>query len=80
MMFINFLLEPEVAMANAEYICYATPNTAVLNSEDYSLKDNKYLYPANYDEIVSKASYYRDLPADIKSYYGDLWTLIKGGG
>ena len=80
MMFINFLLEPEVALANAEYICYATPNTAVLENEDYSLKDNKYLYPENYDEVVSNASYYQDLPAEIKSYYGDLWTEIKGGG
>ena len=80
MMFINFLLEPEVALANAEYICYATPNTAVLENEDYSLKDNKYLYPENYDEVVSNASYYQDLPAEIKTYYGDLWTQIKGGG
>ncbi|MBQ4116426.1 MAG: spermidine/putrescine ABC transporter substrate-binding protein, partial [Clostridia bacterium] len=40
LMYINFLLEPEVALANAEYICYATPNMAVLNNEDYSLKDS----------------------------------------
>ena len=78
--YIDFMLSEEAAIANAEYICYATPNTAVLENEDYSLKDNKYLYPENYDEVVSNASYYQDLPAEIKSYYGDLWTEIKGGG
>ena len=28
--FINFMLEPEIALANAEYIYYATPNKSVL--------------------------------------------------
>ena len=53
---------------------------SVLENDEYSLKDNEYLYPENYDEVVSNASYYQDLPAEIKTYYGDLWTQIKGGG
>ncbi|MBQ7846868.1 MAG: extracellular solute-binding protein, partial [Clostridia bacterium] len=77
MMFINFLLEPEVATANAEYICYATPNTAVLANEDYSLRDNEYLYPENYDEIVKNAVYYKDLPSEIRNYYESLWIKVK---
>lgn len=78
MMFINFLLEPEVATANAEYICYATPNTGVLANENYSLGDNEYLYPENYDEIVANATYYKDLPAEIRTYYEELWIRVKG--
>ncbi len=78
MMFINFLLEPEVATANADYICYATPNTGVLENEDYSLKDNEYLYPENYDEIVENATYYKDLPSDIRVYYEELWNKVRG--
>lgn len=73
-MFINFLMEPEVAMANAEYICYASPNTAVVNSDDYSLKGNEVLYPANLDEI--KKEYFHDIDADIRKYYEDLWVSI----
>lgn len=78
MMFINFLLEPEVATANAEYICYATPNTGVLSNEEYSLRDNEYLYPENYDEIVENAVYYKDLPSEIRTYYEELWIRVKG--
>lgn len=72
MMFINFMLEPEVALANAEYICYATPNTAVLNNDEYSLKDNEYLYP----KTAPKADYYHDLDPEVRSYYESLWEKI----
>ncbi len=34
--YINFMLSEEAAVANAEYICYASPNTQVLQSEDYA--------------------------------------------
>ena len=74
LMYINFLLEPEVALANAEYICYATPNMAVLNNEEYSLKDSEVLYPA--EENKPKTQYFHDLDADIRSYYEKLWEDI----
>ncbi len=76
-LFINFLMEPEVALANAEYICYASPNTAVVNNDDYSLKDSEVLYPANLDEI--KKEYFEDINADIRKYYEDLWVSINLG-
>jgi spermidine/putrescine transport system substrate-binding protein len=31
-LYINFLLDTEVAVANAEYICYASPNTKVVEN------------------------------------------------
>jgi len=74
LMFINFLLEPEVALANAEYMCYASPNTAVLNNPEYSLKDNKYLYPS--ESEMPKTTYYHDLDPEIRSYYEKLWEQI----
>lgn len=74
LMYINFLLEPEVALANAEYLCYATPNTAVLNNEDYSLKDNEILYPA--EDKKPKTEYFHDLSPDIRSYYEKLWEDV----
>ncbi|MBQ4353293.1 MAG: ABC transporter substrate-binding protein, partial [Clostridia bacterium] len=45
-MYINFLLEPEVALANAEYICYASPNTAVVENPAYSFYQDEILYPS----------------------------------
>ena len=75
MMYINFLLEPEVAMANAEYICYASPNTSVINNEEYSFKDDPILYPP--DEIKSNTQYYHDLDPEIRDYYESLWTKVR---
>ena len=44
-LFINFMCEPEISLANAEYLYYLCPNTAVLADDRYSLKDNEVLYP-----------------------------------
>lgn len=74
LMYINFLLEPEIALANAEYICYASPNTSVVENENYSLKDEKILYPDEEDMPVTQ--YFHDLPADIRSYYESLWETV----
>lgn len=72
LMYINFLMEPEVALANAEYLYYATPNTAVLNNEDYSLKDNEILYP----EKQPKTQYFHDMDSETRSYYEKLWDEV----
>ncbi len=72
LMFINFLLEPEIALANAEYLCYATPNTAVLANPEYSLAGNEYLYP----EVYPPVQYYHDLDVETRSYYESLWEEI----
>lgn len=74
MMYINFLLEPEIALANAEYICYASPNTAVMENDEYSLKGNEILYPA--EDAKPKCEYFHDLPADVRSYYETLWEKV----
>ncbi len=74
LMFINFMLEPEVALANAEYICYASPNTAVVNHPDYSLAGNEFLYPENQDAI--KTEYYKDLDDETRRYFEKLWVEV----
>ncbi len=74
LMFINFMLETEVALANAEYICYATPHTGVLAHEDYSLADNNILYPENQNEI--KTEYYHDLDDETRAYFEKLWEEV----
>ncbi len=75
MMYINFLLEPEVALANAEYICYASPHTDVINNDNYTYKNDPILYPA--DNIKKNAQYYHDLNPEIRDYYEKLWTEVK---
>lgn len=71
MLYINFLLEPEIALANAEYIRYASPHTAVVNSDEYSLKGNEILYPD--EESMPKTEYFHDFSPEVRSYYEGLW-------
>lgn len=79
MLYINFLLEPDIALANAEYIGYASPNTAVINNEDYYYYNSDILYPD--DDDLPKADYnleyYHDLDPKIRQYYENLWIDIK---
>ena len=72
--FINFMLEPEIALANAEYIYYATPNKAVLENPDYSLADSEAVYP----ESLENAQAFHNLPTDTLQYMNTLWMKVKG--
>ncbi len=72
--FINFMMEPEIALANAEYIYYATPNTAVIENEDYSLADSEAVYPEN----LKGAQEFHNLPTDTLQYMNNLWMKVKG--
>ncbi len=75
MMYINFLLEPEVALANAEYICYASPNTSVIENDSYTYKDDPILYPS--EDVKKHTQYYHDLNPEIRSHYENLWIDVK---
>ncbi len=75
MLFINFLLEPDIALANAEYIGYASPNTAVVNNPEYYYYQNEILYPSDID--LPKTQYFTDINNDIRLYYENLWIDVK---
>jgi len=76
--YINFLLSPDIALEIAEYICYATPNSSVLENDEYSLKDNKYLYPS--DEVLAKTQIFTYLPQETTDLVNDLWNSIAISG
>lgn len=75
LLYINFLLEPEVALANAEYLYYVSPNTAVRENEEYSLHDSEVLYPSK--EILDKAQWFENLDEELLGYYEELWIEVK---
>jgi len=74
--FINFMLEPEIALANAEYIYYATANKAVLENDEYSLADSEAVYPD--DEVMKKAQRFHNLPEENLQYMNTQWMKVKG--
>ena len=73
--FINFMHEPQVALENAEYIYYASPNTSVINNEEYSLHGNEAIYP----EETPNGQCFGNLPQNILELQADLWTKAKSG-
>ncbi len=74
--YINFLLDPEVALSNAFYIGYATPNTGVLEHPDYAeMKENQYLYPS--PENMPDVEYFHNLPQETLTMFSDLWSEIR---
>lgn len=73
--YINFLLDPDIAVENANYLGYATPNTAVLARDDYALKGNEYLYPN--DAQMPKTEYFFNLPQQTLTLMTDLWSELK---
>ena len=80
--FINYMLSPEPAIANAEYIYYACPNKAVFTDEDYieemGEEAMEILYPSGSDfrENYEKFAF-RGLDADMLDYVNSLWESLK---
>lgn len=72
--FINFMMEPPIALANAEYIYYATPNKAVRENPEYSLKDSEAVYPTELTNVQA----FHNLPLGSLQYMNSLWTRVKG--
>lgn len=73
-MFINFLLDPENAKANAEYIGYSIPNTGTLELLDKEITDNKVAYPSK--DILDKSETFIDIGSNIKTY-DRAWIELK---
>ncbi len=77
-LYINFMLQTNVAVANANYIGYASPNKTVLTSDDYDYKGNKILYPE--DLGTYNIQYYENLDADTIKLIDKLWGQVKAEG
>ena len=73
-LYINFLLEPDVALANAEYICYASPHTEVYTNPEYSFYGDEILYP---EEGKFKTQLFLNLDPEILALMSTLWDDVK---
>jgi len=73
--YINFLMEPEIALENAEYIRYASPHMEVINNKDYTYYKNKLLYPTA--DIMPQTTIFRNLPPDILDLMNRRWDDVK---
>lgn len=73
--FINFMLEPENAAKNAEYIGYSTPNKVAKTLLPKEISEDKQFYPD--DEVISHLDVYKDLGTKYLEIYNDLFLEFK---
>lgn len=73
--FINFMLEPENAAQNAEYIGYSTPNKEALKLLPKEISSDEQFYPD--DKTISHLEVYQNLGAKYLGIYNDLFLQFK---
>ena len=80
--FINYMLSPEPAIANAEFIYYASPNSAVYTDEGYIEEMGEEAMAILYPEVDDFAALYneyafRSLDESTLDYVNSLWETLK---
>ncbi len=80
--FINYMLSEEPAIANAEYIYYASPNRLVYENEDYIEEMGEETMAVIYPGIESfqeslNAYAYRNLDPETLDLLNSLWETLK---
>ena len=81
--YINFMLSEDAAIANAEYICYASPNRLVYENEEYIAAMEELHEDAMsilYNDIIDKnfqAEYYHNLSPEQLERVNELWEELK---
>ena len=74
-MFINFMCETEVALANAEYICYSSPQTEVRGLLPPELAESELMYPS--EEYLALCETMLVLPTDINDAMSKAWSDVR---
>ncbi len=75
--FINYLLRPEVAAANTNFVSYPNPVTTSTPLIDAAIRDNKTIYPP--PEVQAKLFGLKIMPPEVDRLYTRLWTELKTG-
>lgn len=74
MRFINFMNDPEIALKNAEYTGYATPNKAARDMLPREVAEDRSIYPE--EEDLVDAEIFVNLGQTL-SIYDRIWTEVK---
>lgn len=73
--FINFMLDPEIAARNAEYVGYSTPNAEALKLLPEEISQDERFYPD--PEMTDKLEVYQNLGKRMLSHYNELFLEFK---
>lgn len=73
--FINFMLDPDNAAANAEYIGYSSPNKEAIKKMPKEITEDPQFYPR--DDIIEHLEVYQDLGTDYLEIYNNRFLEFK---
>ncbi|MEY8461972.1 ABC transporter substrate-binding protein [Streptococcus merionis] len=73
--FISFMLRPENALRNAEYIGYSTPNNVAKAMLDKETREDQAFYPSG--ETLDNLEVYDNLGKELLGEYNDLYLQFK---
>ena len=75
--FINFLCDPEIAAANMDWICYATPISAAKEFMDPDTVSSPISYPDQ--ETLDRGTSFGYLPEETSRYMENLFMEVRNG-
>jgi spermidine/putrescine transport system substrate-binding protein len=73
--FINFMLDPEVAAQNTEYVGYSSPNQEAMVLLPEEISSDERFYPN--EELTSRLEVYDNLGKKMLSHYNELFLEFK---
>lgn len=73
--FLDFLCREDVAMKNFDYVCYATPNLAVIDALDDETLSDTTIFPPQ--ETLDNCTVYKQFDESTTSLYSYLWKKLK---
>ena len=74
--YINFLCEAEIALANCEYTGYSTPNQAAYDLLDEETKNNPLCYPSQ-EYLENNTEVFICLSNEANALMQNLWNQLK---
>ena len=74
-MYINFMCETEVALANCEFIGYSTPQVEAEQLLPDELKNSPIMYPSA--EVLANTETFNVLPDDLSAAMDEAWSEVK---
>ena len=77
-MYINYMCETEVALANCEYTCYSTPHTEAYELLDEDMKES-FSYPSE-EFKTEKCEAYKALSDSSNYIMSKAWTDLMSSG
>ena len=74
-MYINFMCETQVALANCEFIGYSTPQVEAEKLLPDELKNSPIMYPSK--EVLANTEIFNVLPDELNQAMDEAWSDVK---